>query len=425
MSSAQICQFVPIACPLVEWQPVHACAVEINAEGGAVLTDLPDQDWHLMRFESPECLGLIRLVVRYRPLPGCAADLYVNQWGGFDVCHLSAHGQIRRRGAYRALSVRRQGEDFIAEIEWLNLHPSVAVGTSRGAQGLYKGRGQPQFVIHDITLARGEVPAPPADDVLVMVDVGAAGDIPTEWKAVRAQILPVLFEPHQELAAALAESHRTSDPATVPPAQIYSCALYNRDTTLPVHVTRFSDCSSLLRPDPARLAGFAVAPLFEVVRQAEAACRRYDSLHAKEGAPLPDVIKIDVQGVEYEVLEGFGGLLDHCVAITLETHTIPIYEGQKTIGDILGLMDRWGFELRRLQPQDSFDGVAVEYNAFFTRRVHCLPEPIEGALRKLRLAEEVWNLHRSDMGRRLVESVIGPVTPSVVTRTAHPITVSE
>ena len=417
-------RFVPIDCPLDAWREVHACVVEMNAQGGAVLTDLPDQDWHLMRFESPECLGLIRLVVRYQPLPGCVTDLYINQWGGIDVCHLAADGQVRSRGVSRTVSVRRQGDDWVAEVEWLNLHPSIALGTSRETRGDYQGRGQPQFVIHEISVARGEVSAPVGDEVVVMVDVGAAGDISTAWKAVRAQILPVLFEPCQEQADALAESHRVLDPASVPPAQVFSCALYNRDTTLPVHVTRFSDCSSLLRPDPARLAGFAVAPLFEVIRQAEVQCRRYDSLHAKAAAPMPDVVKIDVQGVEYEVLEGFGGLLDHCVAITLETHTIPIYEGQKTMGDILGLLDRWGFELRLLQPQDSFDGVAVEFNAFFTKRLHCLPEPVERSLRKLRLAEEVWGLRKSEVGQKLLESILGPAKPSVAAGPGLAITVS-
>jgi|LauGreDrversion4_2_1035121.scaffolds.fasta_scaffold89507_2 FkbM family methyltransferase len=423
MSPVRTTRFVPIDCPFAEWQPVHACVFEINPRGGAVLTDLPDEDWHLMRFESPECLGLIRLTVRYQPLPGCVTDLYVNQWGGIDVCHLSLDGQVRSSGVSRAVSVRRQGDEFIAEIEWLNLHPSIAVGTSQGTRVDYKGRGQPQFVIHEISAARGEV-CVPEDDVVVMVDVGAAGDIPIEWKAVRSQILPVLFEPDKAQADALAESHRVFDPPEVPPAQVLSYALYNRDTTLPVYVTRFLACSSLLRPDPARLAGFAVAPLFEVVRQAEVQCRRYDSLHTKEGAPVPDIIKIDVQGVEYEVLEGFGGLLDHCVGITLETHTIPIYEGQKTIGDILGLMDRWGFELRLLQPQDSFDGVAVEYNAYFTRRLHCLPEPVDLSLRKLRLAEEVWGLRRSGLGQQLLEGVLGSATPSVAVGAGLSITVS-
>jgi len=424
MSPTQATRFVPIDCPLAEWQAVHACVVEMTTPRGVVLTDLPENDWHLMRFERPECQGLIRLTVHYQPLPGCVTDLYINQWGGADVCHVSADGQVRNDGVSRAASVCRQGDHFVVEVEWLNLHPSIAVGMSRGGLGIYEGRGQPQFAILEISVARGEIPEPTADDVVVMVDVGAAGGIPSEWKAVRSQILPVLFEPNKEKVAALAEIHRASDPASAPPAQIFSCALYNRDTTLPVHMTRFLACSSLLRPDPVRLAGFAVAPLFEVVRQEEVQCYRYDSLHTKEGAPVPDIIKIDVQGAEYEVLEGFGGLLDHCVGITLETHTIPIYEGQKTIGDILSLMDRWGFELRQLQLQDSFDGVAVEYNAFFTRRLHRLPEPVDLSLRKLRLAEEVWGLRRSGFGQQLLEGVLGLAKPSVAADAGLSVTVS-
>jgi FkbM family methyltransferase len=44
---------------------------------------------------------------------------------------------------------------------------------------------------------------------------------------------------------------------------------------------------------------------------------RYDQLHAKGVVPVPHVVKIDFQGCEYEVLEGFGELLDQVLGIEL------------------------------------------------------------------------------------------------------------
>lgn len=91
------------------------------------------------------------------------------------------------------------------------------------------------------------------------------------------------------------------------------------------------------------LQQYSVAPIFSVVGTQETDCVRYDDLFRMQAAPLPDVVKIDVQGFEYEVLLGFGHLLQNCMAIELEAHVVPIYKGQKLLGDLIDILTHWIF----------------------------------------------------------------------------------
>lgn len=60
---------------------------------------------------------------------------------------------------------------------------------------------------------------------------------------------------------------------------------------------------------------------------------------------IPDLIKIDVEGFTYEVLQGFGDKLKELNAIQLETEKSVMWKDQKIHDDILKLMKENGFLL--------------------------------------------------------------------------------
>ena len=99
--------------------------------------------------------------------------------------------------------------------------------------------------------------------------------------------------------------------------------------------------------------------------------------------PAPDAVKIDVQGYEHEVLQGFGGLLQGCLGIELETHVYPVYQDQKLLGDLIALLEPYGFVLRRLSPVPSFDGDVVELDAWFTQEHRSLAAAGRGGARQV------------------------------------------
>ena len=84
--------------------------------------------------------------------------------------------------------------------------------------------------------------------------------------------------------------------------------------------------------------------------------------------------------------------------IELEAHFYPIYKEQKTIGEIVDFLDRYGFSLRRLQEQDNFDSDRVEFNAWFIKRV----EAGSAIEKKVKFIEDRWQIYRSDNGCSLV-----------------------
>jgi FkbM family methyltransferase len=78
----------------------------------------------------------------------------------------------------------------------------------------------------------------------------------------------------------------------------------------------------------------------EVVRAAD-----YDSLTADEGIPIPQVVKMDIEGHEYATLKGMRGALSSpsCVALFCEVHPSALPSGI-SVADVVKLIESFGFE---------------------------------------------------------------------------------
>ena len=58
-------------------------------------------------------------------------------------------------------------------------------------------------------------------------------------------------------------------------------------------------------------------------------CNRLDTLCKEYGVTSIDIIKIDVEGATYEVLNGLGNLWETIKIMHIETEGFPFFEGQK------------------------------------------------------------------------------------------------
>jgi len=140
--------------------------------------------------------------------------------------------------------------------------------------------------------------------------------------------------------------------------------------------TAFAQCSSCLEPNRDNLARYPAGELFDIVRKGAVQLRRADSLWRTGGYPQPDFAKVDVQGFERQVLEGFGYLLDQLSALELETHFVEMYHGEALFPEIHRFLSDAGFYLRHLEPQGPFEGEVVEANTFWIRRDHGLRDTV-------------------------------------------------
>jgi FkbM family methyltransferase len=190
-------------------------------------------------------------------------------------------------------------------------------------------------------------------DILVVVDVGAAGGLGSQWQPYLDKVHPVLIEPNPHEAARLQSTQA---------GQVLTAALAGATGPRTLYVTRCPLCSSLLEPDMEVLNRYTVSSCFDVVRTDTVNCFRYDEI---PNAPAPGVIKIDVQDAEYEALLGFGRYLNTVMAIELESHLYPIYKGQRLLGDLVAFLASYGLRLALLLPQMNFDEEYTGVNAWF------------------------------------------------------------
>jgi FkbM family methyltransferase len=139
------------------------------------------------------------------------------------------------------------------------------------------------------------------------------------------------------------------------------------DGTRSFYMTAFSACSSFLEPDLDSFRGAPHVDLFRVVRTAELPMRRFDSVIREGTIPSIDFLKIDSQGFELNVLQGFGAELDKLLGVRLETQFRPMYKNQGLFHDIYDYLSARGFILRDLRLTYPTVFEVVELEAYFSR----------------------------------------------------------
>jgi len=70
-----------------------------------------------------------------------------------------------------------------------------------------------------------------------------------------------------------------------------------------------------------------------------------DTVVKVENFPMPDLIKMDVQGAEMDILKGAHYTLQHCNDLILELQTVSYNKGAPMAGDVINYLDSIGFKL--------------------------------------------------------------------------------
>jgi FkbM family methyltransferase len=132
------------------------------------------------------------------------------------------------------------------------------------------------------------------------------------------------------------------------------------DDSRSLRVTSFSDASSLLPLAARGQAEFGV----NEVECLPVTLRRLDDYRTERDLPLPDLIKLDVQGFELEVLRGAELALRSAKALIAELSFAEFYEGQSLFEEFVGFVAARGFRLTALgvntplgQPLAQTDGL--------------------------------------------------------------------
>lgn len=134
-----------------------------------------------------------------------------------------------------------------------------------------------------------------------------------------------------------------------------------------IHVTRRSGSSSLRKP----LARHAQADRDSVgIRSETISVRRLDDMiRPLVGRNDRLFLKIDVQGVEDDVLEGASGIMPAVAGMQIELSAVELYEGQVLMPEMLARLARLGFDLWDMSPVyvEEATGRVLQYDGVFCR----------------------------------------------------------
>lgn len=204
------------------------------------------------------------------------------------------------------------------------------------------------------TLARGVVPGvehgPAFDghDFATVLDVGAnkgqfAAFARRRWPHARLICFEPLPGPRGRLVSVLGAD-----------AEVHSVALGNREGEADMHLASREDSSSLLPLGDAQKLLFSM----NEERIVSVPVRRLDTVIRGDRLTRPALLKIDVQGFEFETLQGAASVLGSIDAVYVECSFLELYAGQKLAADVaellrgFGLIETGRFNLCRLGEED-------------------------------------------------------------------------
>src|SRR3546814_8916337 len=100
--------------------------------------------------------------------------------------------------------------------------------------------------------------------------------------------------------------------------------------------------------------------------------RRLDAVLDPASLPRPVLLKIDVQGFEYEVLEGLGALRDAIRWIFVEVSFVELYQGQRLSADVETLLQELGFERHAFFNEQYAEGSLIQRSEEHTSELQSL-----------------------------------------------------
>jgi FkbM family methyltransferase len=148
--------------------------------------------------------------------------------------------------------------------------------------------------------------------------------------------------------------------------RVYPVAVADRPGSAVLHVTRLKGCSSIREPLVDATRGYESSRWFEKVGETEVELTTLDLLFPERTF---DFVKVDVQGVEYEVLQGGLGVASRATGLTVELQFTACYRGQRLFPEVHRLITDLGFQLIMLHGESEiFGGQVVEANCAYVRR---------------------------------------------------------
>jgi hypothetical protein len=185
-----------------------------------------------------------------------------------------------------------------------------------------------------------------ADKPIVLVDVGASGDPPADWRTISVMSTFLGFDPDmRELKDDNSFGFRRF-------IMVNKAVLDSNEPFMELYLTAEPHCSSVLKPNAANLTNYDCDHLFEVEGKTRVAATRLDASLRSQGIAYVDWLKLDTQGKDLDIY----GSLDEptrarLLAVDIEPGIIDFYEGENTFAPAHARLIGENFWLARLHVQ--------------------------------------------------------------------------
>lgn len=181
-----------------------------------------------------------------------------------------------------------------------------------------------------------------AEKPIVLVDVGASGEPPQEWRALAPLACYVGFDPDSR---AIREDNSFGFRRFV----MLNRAVTETDSgELEFFLTASPYCSSSLRPNFATLAEYSFTDLFQVERTAKVPATSLPTALAEARIASVDWLKLDTQGKDLDLFRSLAGPIERgLLVLDIEPGMVDFYEGENTFAPAHSYLLEHGWWLAR------------------------------------------------------------------------------
>lgn len=173
----------------------------------------------------------------------------------------------------------------------------------------------------------------------VLIDIGASGALPREWRKIAFASIYVGFDADlRDLDSTSKEKNRFNR------SYILNNIVSDRKGAHQFYYTRSPHCSSTLPPLSESLQDWAFSHLFEVVKTAETEAITLIDVLRELSIDYVDWFKCDSQGTDLRLLQSLGDLaLRKVIVAELEPGIMDAYAGEDKIHRVMSFMEGYPF----------------------------------------------------------------------------------
>lgn len=199
-------------------------------------------------------------------------------------------------------------------------------------------------------------------DCQMIVDIGAnRGQFALVARLCFPEMRVISFEPLPGPASIFRRVFSGDDQVL-----LHEAAIGPRPEQRTMHVSERDDSSSLL---PISSVQTAMFPGTGEITTTEVRVGPLEEFVTADDLSSPAILKLDVQGFEYEALIGCESMLPHFDWVYCECSFVELYSGQKLAADVIDLLACKGFSLKGIyNPAYDCRGQAVQADFLFSRK---------------------------------------------------------